>query len=369
MLVIAPMIVGHPLSWVARLCVVWLSLLIAITSYFVIENPLRHKGKRTWQGFATGFAFSGAVICAGALVVSNLPSFVGSGQAVTVVHAQAATTGVVRQMEQAVAAGVRTVDAPSNLTPRPDKAAKDLPAADSTNCHAAFTVISQGACVYGDPNGTHTAVLVGDSHADMWLGAFSTAGRAEHWKIVDWTKSSCPAAKITVFNKSINRTYTECDTWRQQVIGRIAALKPDLVFLSDAENVVDASVSPQTWSADTLTTMAAIRSSSGAKVELLQDVPVPAYDMPTCVAQHLSSVTACTFPVSKAYSFPARHRELAKDAAAAGYPVIDPLSWICTADTCPAIVGNILVYRDDTHLTATFSAWLAPRVSPLLTTR
>jgi hypothetical protein len=369
MLILAPMVVGHQLNWVARLCVVWLSLLTAIVSYFVIENPLRHMGRRTWQGFVAGFAFSAAVLCAAALVVSNLPSFVGSGKAVTVVHAQAATTGVVRQMEQAVAAGVRTVNAPSNLTPRPDKAAKDLPAADGTSCHAAFTTIEQGPCVYGDPNGTHTAVLVGDSHADMWLGAFAAAGRAEHWKIVDWTKSSCPAAKITVFNKSINRTYTECDTWRTKVITRIAALKPDLVFLSDAENVVGSDVSPQVWSTDTLDTMAAIRDSSGATVELLQDVPVPAYDMPTCVAQHLTDVTSCTFPVSKAYSFPSRHRELAKDAAAAGYKVVDPLSWICTADACPAVVGNILVYRDDTHLTATFSTWLAPRVSPLLTSR
>lgn len=367
MLIITPMIVGHPLDWPARLCVVWLSLLVAIGSYFAIENPLRHRGKRTWHGFATGFALSGAVILAATLVVTNLPSFVGSGRAVTVVQADAASTGVLHQMDQVLAAGVRTTKAPSNLTPRPDKAAKDLPAADGTNCHAEFTTIKQGPCVYGDPAGTHTAVLVGDSHADVWLGAFASAGRAEHWKIIDWTKSSCPAAKITVFNQSLNRTYTECDTWRQQVISRIATLKPNLVFLSDSENVVGADVSPQTWSSATLATMNAIKNSSGAKVELLQDVPVPAYDMPGCVAQHLSDVGACTFPVKKAYSFPSRHQELAKDAAAAGFPVVDPLRWICTADTCPAVVGNMLVYRDDTHLTATFSTWLAPRVSPLLT--
>jgi hypothetical protein len=113
--------------------------------------------------------------------------------------------------------------------------------------------------------------------------------------------------------------------------------------------------------------MSTIRATSHAKVELLQDVPVPAHDLPSCVAQHLGSVQDCTFPVTKAYSFPARHRQLAADAKAAGFPVVDPLPWICAPTTCPAIVGNLLVYRDDTHLTATFSAWLAPMVSPLLT--
>jgi SGNH domain (fused to AT3 domains) len=270
-------------------------------------------------------------------------------------------------MEQALSAGVLVKAAPSNLTPNPASAAHDLPAADSTSCHAAFLVITQAACVYGDPNATHTAVLVGDSHADMWLPAFNAAGIREHWKIIDWTKSSCPAAKLTVFNSSLKRTYTECDTWRAQVIPRIAALKPDLVFVSGSENVVGSSVSPQEWSADTLTTMDALRSTSGAKVELIQDVPVPAYDMPGCVAAHINSVTSCTFPTAKAYSFPARHKELAVDAAKAGFSVVDPQSWICTTKTCPAIVGNLLVYRDDTHLTAAFSTWLAPRVMPLLT--
>jgi SGNH domain (fused to AT3 domains) len=170
-----------------------------------------------------------------------------------------------------------------------------------------------------------------------------------------------------VFNSSLNRTYTECDTWRKSVLARIAALKPDAIFLSDSENVVGASVSAQQWSNATLTTLKTLRSTTTAKVTLIQDVPVPTYDMPGCLAQHLSSVQKCTFPTAKAYSFPDRHRQLAADAKSAGFAVVDPESWICTATTCPAVVGNYLVYRDDTHLTAKFSTWLAPMVGPLLT--
>jgi peptidoglycan/LPS O-acetylase OafA/YrhL len=366
MLIMAPIILGHALSLPQRLVLVWVSVVVAICSYHFIEDPGRRLnfGSVPWLGL--GAVLSGAVVLAAFVVILNPASLVGRGAAVTLAQANTATPAVDQQMNQAVATGVQVVAAPSNLTPTPQSAAHDLPAADSTSCHAAFTVIQQAACVYGDPAGTHTAVLVGDSHADMWLPAFNAAGIKEHWKVIDWTKSSCPAANLTVFNSSLNRTYTECDTWRKDVIARIVALKPDLIFVSGSENVVGASVSPQQWSRATLQTMNALKPS-GAKVELIQDVPVPAYDVPSCVAQHINKVTSCTFSTGKAYSFPSRHRELATDAAKAGYPVIDPESWICTDKTCPAVVGNLLVYRDDTHLTATFSAWLAPRVMPLLT--
>jgi hypothetical protein len=35
---------------------------------------------------------------------------------------------------------------------------------------------------------------------------------------------------------------------------------------------------------------------------------------------------------------------------------------LCTKSQCPVIVGNLLVYRDDNHLSKTFASWLAPIV-------
>jgi peptidoglycan/LPS O-acetylase OafA/YrhL len=367
LLVLAPMVLHRALDWPDRVIVVWLSLVAAILSYFVVEEPLRHFGRSVWNGFALGFGLSASVVAVSVAAMVFAPSVVGSGAAVHLADPETATPQVIQQMDAALVAGVAVTAAPRNLTPHPDAAARDLPAADGASCHADFATIHQGPCVYGDVHGTHTVVLVGDSHADMWLGAFDRAGRANGWKVVDWTKSSCPAAKITVHNSSLNRTYVECDRWRSDVLQRIAALRPDLVVMTGSENIVGGEVTPEQWSTATLTTLDTLQRTSGAKVVLLQDVPVPAYNMPGCVAQHLDAVTACTFPVSKAYSFPARHRALAAAATAAGFPVVDPRSWICPAQACPAIVGNLLVYRDDTHLTNAFSTWLAPRVQPLLT--
>ncbi len=52
---------------------------------------------------------------------------------------------------------------------------------------------------------------------------------------------------------------------------------------------------------------------------------------------------------------------------AAGITVVDPVSWLCSATLCPVIVGNTLVYRDDSHLTNTYSATLGPVIQLVLT--
>jgi hypothetical protein len=39
---------------------------------------------------------------------------------------------------------------------------------------------------------------------------------------------------------------------------------------------------------------------------------------------------------------------------------------MCTDTACPVVVGNVLMYRDSSHLTATASALLAPFVDAAL---
>jgi hypothetical protein len=57
------------------------------------------------------------------------------------------------------------------------------------------------------------------------------------------------------------------------------------------------------------------------------------------------------------------------DAAlrARGVTIIDPITWFCTSSTCPVIVGNVLVYRDVSHITATYARLLAPLLNQSLT--
>lgn len=366
MLILAPYVLGHSLSWLERIVVVWLSLTAALISFFVVEDPARRLNLGNLKWFGSGLMLSASVVTACALVLTHLPALTGHGAAVTIVQADSASPAVTAQMQAAIKQGVGTTAVPSNLQPQPAAAAQNTPPSSKNGCHADFLVVQQGDCVFGDPAGTKTAVIFGDSHAEQWLPALAAAGAKAKWKVVNWTKAACPAAQLSVFAPSLNRQYTECDSWRSSTEARIAALKPALIVVSQSENVVSSKVSPSDFAAATLLTLQRLRQIAGAKVVYLQDIPIPNYDMPGCVAQHLDDAAKCNYPVNKAYTYPDRHRQLLSAVPGAGVATVDPQGWLCTSQTCPAVVGNYLVYRNNTHMSADFSTWLAPMVAPLL---
>lgn len=55
----------------------------------------------------------------------------------------------------------------------------------------------------------------------------------------------------------------------------------------------------------------------------------------------------------------------AKATTAAGGRYADITALFCTADRCPVVIGNALVYRDDNHLTTDYAAALTPVIGAL----
>jgi len=52
-------------------------------------------------------------------------------------------------------------------------------------------------------------------------------------------------------------------------------------------------------------------------------------------------------------------RDIARKYDAAFIPTSD---WTCTDNVCPVVVGNVLMYRDNSHITETASIFLAPYI-------
>ena len=61
-------------------------------------------------------------------------------------------------------------------------------------------------------------VLFGDSHASQWLPALERAAKADHFALEVLTKSGCPFPTMTVYQASLGRSYTECDSWRASAL-------------------------------------------------------------------------------------------------------------------------------------------------------
>ncbi len=105
--------------------------------------------------------------------------------------------------------------------------------------------------------------------------------------------------------------------------------------------------------------------AGGARVLVFGPIAKPAGDVPDCLSTHLDDARACSVPTGAAINYLGSTAEaLAVQKAGGDYVPTAP--WVCTKDTCPVIAGNLLMYRDDNHLTATYAKWLEPVVAATL---
>ncbi len=97
---------------------------------------------------------------------------------------------------------------------------------------------------------------------------------------------------------------------------------------------------------------------------LIEDVPHPNKNVPQCVSRFLDRLKECATPRSEALGFPKVNTRAAAEVD--GVKLIDPTPMICLKMTCPAVIGDALVYRNGAHLTATYvrslTPWLAERL-------
>ncbi|WP_278184042.1 SGNH hydrolase domain-containing protein, partial [Mycobacterium alsense] len=93
---------------------------------------------------------------------------------------------------------------------------------------------------------------------------------------------------------------------------------------------------------------------TGAQVWVLGPIPLLPSMVPDCLTGHLDDAAACAPPTSKAVNQAGIAAEAAATKAGGGH-YSDLTKLFCTADRCPVIVGNTLVYVDESHLTPAYS--------------
>jgi hypothetical protein len=204
-------------------------------------------------------------------------------------------------------------------------------------------------------------VLFGDSHALQWFPALDRAARAHRWRLESLTKTTCPPVQLSFFSPVLGRPYRECDQWRATMLDRIRAQRPSLVVLGAARHYGDVyhfKGYGQPWISGLARMVRQLRAT-GAQVVVLGPTPKPRVDVPDCLAAHLRDATACTTPRAVAVNTAGLAAER-RAVRAAGGVYLDVTPWLCTASTCVVQVGNLLAYRDDNHLTTTYTTWLAP---------
>ena len=109
---------------------------------------------------------------------------------------------------------------PSNLRPSLKKTRSDKPVVYENGCLADFGHASNPECEYGNPGGSTTIVLFGDSHAAQWFPALEAAALRNDWRLIVLAKMGCPAITVSVTMMD-GGDYGGCDLWRYRSIDRI----------------------------------------------------------------------------------------------------------------------------------------------------
>ena len=254
---------------------------------------------------------------------------------------------------------------PADVRPRLADARNDAESLWRDGCGAQVPTIVPPDCVYGNPNGDFTIALIGDSHAGEWFPAFEALAKTRGWRLVPYVKLSCPFIEMAVNHLVLKREYTECAAWREEVIKTLARHPPDLVVVAMSHRgifpVAPADVNLQR-EGDAIG-RAILRLPGRALVMI--DTPRTETDIPGCIAMHPDDVRPCAITRATAFTnfFGVRER-IAAEVSGAG--VIDLIWRVCPAMPCQVVHDGMIVYRDNHHLTATFSASLAPDLDSAL---
>lgn len=335
---------------VACLPVAWLL-------YWGVEARLRHarwlvarRPGATLISALVATSLAVAMALAGANLSSTRPLFVAQDAERRLLSASPAGTDFV----------------PANLRPGLRAVRGDLPAIVTNGCHLQFRPTEPSGCQYGDPTtASHRVVLFGDSHAAQWFPGLAEAADARGWALKVHTKNACAPADVN--RLSFGKPYTECGKWRQNVIDQILADPPDLVVISgfrrvlDRETFVDQNTSPEIqWNAALSRTISSL-AESGTRVVHLTDTPTWRFDPTECLSKHLQNATTCWKGAMPTLSLDQLHAEQ-RTVTAAGGIFVNLGQYLCDDSNCPMIIGDTLVYRDFSHLSATFSRQMAPKL-------
>ncbi|MEP6494723.1 MAG: acyltransferase family protein [bacterium] len=245
-------------------------------------------------------------------------------------------------------------------------------------CWGSLLENASAPCEFGDPRARTTVVLMGDSHAEHWLPAVDRIGREHGWRVIAMVKPACPVADVTTLvNWRLKRQYTECTLWRRSMLRRIVTIRPDMVILSSYDHYVARNGEPSgsrvtaaAWR-DGLRRTYRLLSEAGITTVVIRGTPSPGFDVPACLSRRASKAPfrakPCEYDFGRSLVAPAI---AAQNDAARGLghlAFVDVNDRICSGRVCPVVQRGEIVFRDDGHLTASFSVATAPVLESRIT--
>jgi hypothetical protein len=220
------------------------------------------------------------------------------------------------------------------------------------DCHLSRKRSALTPCRYG-PEAGAKVVLMGDSHAANWAPALISQASEMGWHLEIHTKSACPVLRGTVIEP--RGPYLACKTWGENLLRSLQASPPDLVVFAHSRfyKLEETNGRESRKEATAIAGVWRELLALGSKVVAIRDTPKLPFQPGECLARNpncyaeQSEVLGDDDPILMAHGLMPE------------VPVIDMTDAVCQNGKCPMVVGNVVVWRDLSHLTASYSRTVA----------
>jgi peptidoglycan/LPS O-acetylase OafA/YrhL len=289
------------------------TLLLADLTHRYIEEPLRH------------ISLSPKKVISGAVIASIVATGTGLAISASANNTITLSTGESYSLEEVMAKPQVYLD----------------------DCHVNNGETLSGDCTYG-PDSPTKVILFGDSHAAQWMPVLEDLAYKKNFQLISLTKSACPGPAVVKVETGEYKN-ADCSEWRKNSIERIRAIKPMAVIVSGMQHFeLPSGYSNRAdwWREGQAKTFAALEGSS-RHIIYIADTPHPLRDIPSCVAAGRIDKCNTTEPSEVIFS--------------PGWQQINPTSWFC-AQTCPAVIDGVVVYRDASHISVRGAKLVEPQL-------
>jgi len=342
-----------------KIAIVIASLGLAWLTTVLVENPARDwkglVGRRPrWTLLAMVIAV--ALVAVPTAAASWLTSQQASADTARAAVAVASADECFGASVFAVPAGACDDVEHETLTPLASFAVDDEPEVYHNGCYSDLTTADLNTCVVGDAASDTSVALIGDSHAVSWYPAMKTIAEDNSWALSPFLKSSCPmnAALKEDEEAEVERS---CATWNDSLAETLAAQPEALDMVVLSHSAAGDNYGSDQDAIDGYRAAWEPLVERGTEVVVIRDVPRMEEGTNRCIADTAGADAACDRPENEAV-LDDLMVEAAEDQP--GVTVIDMNDFFCRDGSCTPVAGGVVGYRDSHHITATYSATLAP---------
>jgi hypothetical protein len=211
---------------------------------------------------------------------------------------------------------------------------------------AASSDTTSKICPIGHTASRRSIVVIGDSHAQMWMPAALRLANLDGWKLIPLLRPGCmPESWVD------HDGMAACGAWYRWATREVRLLHPTVILIGGAVGGDRGGTAAE--AAHGIVSMARALRHAAPHVIVIGDPEGLDRNPIDCLLARHASMRSCTTTWPSGALWP--YDTIQARTKAAGIGFLDTRGWFCYEAECPAVIARTIVYKDAHHVTVAYS--------------